>query len=60
MRELDIGNPDKLSTDVGPVISAEARDGIMQHIAAMASRGFSVLQLPWIPKRKTAHLCRRR
>ena len=49
MRELDIGNPDKLSTDVGPVISAEARDGIMQHIAAMASRGFSVLQMPLGP-----------
>ena len=25
MAELSVGNPDRLSTDVGPVITAEAR-----------------------------------
>jgi RHH-type proline utilization regulon transcriptional repressor/proline dehydrogenase/delta 1-pyrroline-5-carboxylate dehydrogenase len=48
LRELAIGNPDRLSVDVGPVISAEARDGIERHIAAMRERGHVVrtLDLP--------------
>jgi RHH-type proline utilization regulon transcriptional repressor/proline dehydrogenase/delta 1-pyrroline-5-carboxylate dehydrogenase len=48
LRELAIGNPDGLSVDVGPVISAEARDGIERHIAAMRERGHVVrtLDLP--------------
>ena len=40
--ELAIGRPDRLSTDVGPVISAEARDTITTHIEAMRGRGFKV------------------
>ncbi len=42
MSELRIGRPDCLDTDVGPVISAEARDGIARHIAAMRARGCAV------------------
>ena len=42
LRELEIGNPDRLSVDVGPVISTEARDGIRQHIEAMRMRGHEV------------------
>jgi RHH-type proline utilization regulon transcriptional repressor/proline dehydrogenase/delta 1-pyrroline-5-carboxylate dehydrogenase len=39
MAELAVGNPDRLATDVGPVISEEARAGIEAHVAAMAARG---------------------
>ncbi len=42
MAELSLGNPDRLETDVGPVISQEARDGIRAHVAAMAGRGMPV------------------
>ncbi|KQM75426.1 trifunctional transcriptional regulator/proline dehydrogenase/L-glutamate gamma-semialdehyde dehydrogenase [Xylophilus sp. Leaf220] len=42
MAELRMGDPAVLSTDVGPVIDAEARDGIERHIAAMAARGRAV------------------
>ena len=45
-RELEIGNPDRLSVDVGPVISAEAQDGIRQHIEVMRTRGHKVEELP--------------
>ncbi len=42
MAELATGNPDRLSVDVGPVISAEARDGILAHIAAKRAAGRAV------------------
>ncbi len=35
MDELLIGDPSKLQTDVGPVINAAARDGLVQHVARM-------------------------
>ena len=44
MRELRVGRTDRLDTDVGPVITAEARDGILRHIEAMRDRGFPVFQ----------------
>jgi len=46
LHELSLGNPDRLSTDVGPVIDVEARDGINRHIDGMRGRGFRVEQLP--------------
>jgi len=48
LRELEIGNPDRLSVDVGPVITAEAREGIHAHVDAMRARGHAVdaLELP--------------
>ena len=46
MAELSTGNPDRLSTDVGPVISDEARDGILAHIEAMRRAGRRVHQAP--------------
>jgi RHH-type transcriptional regulator, proline utilization regulon repressor / proline dehydrogenase / delta 1-pyrroline-5-carboxylate dehydrogenase len=46
LRELRLGNPAQLATDVGPVITAKARDGINRHIASMRERGFTVEQLP--------------
>ena len=42
LQELLVGRPDRLSVDVGPVISAEARDGIERHVAAMAEAGHPV------------------
>jgi RHH-type proline utilization regulon transcriptional repressor/proline dehydrogenase/delta 1-pyrroline-5-carboxylate dehydrogenase len=46
MRELTVGNPDRLSTDVGPVIDVDAKRGIDAHIAAMREKGRKVEQLP--------------
>ncbi len=39
MDELRIGDPALLANDVGPVIDAEARDLLEEHVAAMATRG---------------------
>jgi RHH-type proline utilization regulon transcriptional repressor/proline dehydrogenase/delta 1-pyrroline-5-carboxylate dehydrogenase len=44
MRELRVGRPDRLDTDVGPVIGAEPRETILRHIEAMRDRGFPVFQ----------------
>ncbi len=46
MRELVTGNPDRLATDVGPVIDRDARDAIERHIAAMQRAGHAVYRLP--------------
>ncbi|WP_237478572.1 trifunctional transcriptional regulator/proline dehydrogenase/L-glutamate gamma-semialdehyde dehydrogenase [Lichenibacterium dinghuense] len=46
LRELEVGDPRALSVDVGPVISAEARDGILSHLAEMRARGHRVESLP--------------
>ncbi|WP_240790094.1 trifunctional transcriptional regulator/proline dehydrogenase/L-glutamate gamma-semialdehyde dehydrogenase [Roseomonas sp. HF4] len=46
MAELATGRPDRLSTDIGPVITAEARDGILAHVDAMRARGRPVHALP--------------
>ena len=46
LAELSVGNPDRLGVDIGPVISAEARDGILAHIEAMRARGLAVHQAP--------------
>lgn len=44
MAECTLGNPDRLATDVGPVIDAEAKAAIDNHIAAMRERGHTVWQ----------------
>ncbi len=46
MKQLAVGNPDRLSTDVGPVIDADARRGIDAHVASMREKGRKVVQLP--------------
>jgi RHH-type proline utilization regulon transcriptional repressor/proline dehydrogenase/delta 1-pyrroline-5-carboxylate dehydrogenase len=46
MAELEVGDPRKLSVDVGPVITAEAREMIVAHIEAMSGRGHEVTQTP--------------
>ena len=48
MAELVVGDPIHLATDIGPVISTEARDNIQAHVAAMrvAGRAVHSLTLP--------------
>lgn len=48
MAELRIGRPDRLRTDIGPVITKEARDGILAHLARMRDAGHVIhgLSLP--------------
>jgi RHH-type proline utilization regulon transcriptional repressor/proline dehydrogenase/delta 1-pyrroline-5-carboxylate dehydrogenase len=45
LRELTIGNPAALDVDIGPVISAEAQNGILAHIETMRGRGHKVTSL---------------
>ncbi|WP_236672097.1 trifunctional transcriptional regulator/proline dehydrogenase/L-glutamate gamma-semialdehyde dehydrogenase [Croceicoccus sp. YJ47] len=45
LQELRIGSTDRLSNDIGPVISAEAKDGIEKHIAEMEAKGCRVHRL---------------
>ena len=42
LAELAVGNPDRLATDIGPVITEDARRGIQGHIEAMRGRGCAV------------------
>lgn len=42
MSEYNMANPEYLDTDIGPVIDAEAKDGIEKHIEQMAARGREV------------------
>ncbi len=47
MDELRVGDPQSLATDVGPVIDAEAQDGIEAYTDANAAR---ILHRVWAPK----------
>jgi RHH-type proline utilization regulon transcriptional repressor/proline dehydrogenase/delta 1-pyrroline-5-carboxylate dehydrogenase len=42
LSEMSVGNPDRLATDIGPVITPAARDAIAAHIRAMRDAGFAV------------------
>jgi RHH-type proline utilization regulon transcriptional repressor/proline dehydrogenase/delta 1-pyrroline-5-carboxylate dehydrogenase len=44
MAELGVGNPDRLATDIGPVITEAARATLGAHIDAMRARGRRVHQ----------------
>ena len=44
-RELSIGRTDRLSVDVGPVITADAKEEIDQHVERMRGLGCKVTQL---------------
>ncbi|HEX9473162.1 MAG TPA: trifunctional transcriptional regulator/proline dehydrogenase/L-glutamate gamma-semialdehyde dehydrogenase, partial [Steroidobacteraceae bacterium] len=46
MHELEVGNPDRLRTDIGPVITPEARAMISAHIEAMRAQGHPIEQRP--------------
>jgi RHH-type proline utilization regulon transcriptional repressor/proline dehydrogenase/delta 1-pyrroline-5-carboxylate dehydrogenase len=55
MRELKVAPPDRLSTDLGPVISSPARTGLERHVASMRDRGFAVDQLDLGPECAHGH-----
>jgi RHH-type proline utilization regulon transcriptional repressor/proline dehydrogenase/delta 1-pyrroline-5-carboxylate dehydrogenase len=46
---LSVGDPADLTTDVGPVIDAEAKALLEAHIADCTARGFAVERLPGVP-----------
>jgi RHH-type proline utilization regulon transcriptional repressor/proline dehydrogenase/delta 1-pyrroline-5-carboxylate dehydrogenase len=46
MDALGLGDPWQLSTDVGPVIDADARRGIMAHVAAARAEGRLLHEVP--------------
>ncbi len=46
MAELRVGNPCLLSTDVGPVIDAEAQTGLLNHIELMKDHARLLAQTP--------------
>jgi RHH-type proline utilization regulon transcriptional repressor/proline dehydrogenase/delta 1-pyrroline-5-carboxylate dehydrogenase len=48
MQELRVGNPDRLATDIGPVIDREAQQNLLGHIERMKARATShfALELP--------------
>ena len=49
MSELCLGNPADVRVDIGPVIDAQARHGLENHVAAMQTRGARVTRLPLPP-----------
>ena len=53
MAELGLGNPDRLSVDVGPVISEAAQEGLHAHIERMRASGHDVHQAS--PPQETRH-----
>ncbi|OOE35444.1 bifunctional proline dehydrogenase/L-glutamate gamma-semialdehyde dehydrogenase [Salinivibrio kushneri] len=46
MAELSVGRPERLSTDVGPVIDQTAKDKLLAHIEQMKRNGKLVTQVP--------------
>jgi RHH-type proline utilization regulon transcriptional repressor/proline dehydrogenase/delta 1-pyrroline-5-carboxylate dehydrogenase len=46
LAELSIGDPRRLATDIGPVIDAEARTAIADHVQRMRELGYRVVQPP--------------
>ncbi|OJY68630.1 MAG: trifunctional transcriptional regulator/proline dehydrogenase/L-glutamate gamma-semialdehyde dehydrogenase [Sphingobium sp. 66-54] len=48
--ELRVGRTDRLAVDIGPVITAQAQQGIETHIAAMRAAGHAVHQTPLPPE----------
>ncbi len=45
MAELNVGNPERLAVDVGPVIDEEARTMLVKYIKGMRTRGHRVHQV---------------
>ncbi|CAM5221564.1 Bifunctional protein PutA OS=Castellaniella defragrans OX=75697 GN=HNR28_000344 PE=3 SV=1 [Castellaniella defragrans] len=54
LHELQVGRPERLCTDVGPVIDAQARDRIERHVETMREAGHAVLRRE-LDARETAH-----
>ncbi|MFC5473236.1 trifunctional transcriptional regulator/proline dehydrogenase/L-glutamate gamma-semialdehyde dehydrogenase [Paraherbaspirillum soli] len=52
MQELRIGNPDRLATDIGPVIDADAQAQLLAHIEKMRATAKDFYQLPLSDEQK--------
>jgi RHH-type proline utilization regulon transcriptional repressor/proline dehydrogenase/delta 1-pyrroline-5-carboxylate dehydrogenase len=50
MEELRVGDPSLLSTDIGPVISTEARDSLRAHAQRMEQEGKLIYAVPISPE----------
>ena len=55
METLTIGDPERLETDVGPVIDEEAKKGLVAHIAKMKKAGRKVWQHALPAEAKRGH-----
>ncbi|WP_289465575.1 aldehyde dehydrogenase family protein, partial [Klebsiella pneumoniae] len=44
MAECRMGNPGRLTTDIGPVIDAQAKENIDKHIQGMRAKGRKIFQ----------------
>jgi RHH-type proline utilization regulon transcriptional repressor/proline dehydrogenase/delta 1-pyrroline-5-carboxylate dehydrogenase len=49
LKELTLGGTDRLSVDVGPVITQEAKENIERHITTMGARGHRIEQIGLAP-----------
>lgn len=54
MAELHVGDPARRDTDVGPVIDADARDGLLKHIREMKQAGRLIAETP-VPESLNGH-----
>ena len=48
MGEYRMGNPGRFTTDMGPVIDEDAREGIEQHIQTMRAQGHAIFQATYV------------
>ena len=54
MAELHVGDPARRDTDVGPVIDADARDGLLKHVREMKQAGRLIAETP-VPESLNGH-----
>ena len=54
MAELETGDPVNLSTDIGPIIDAQARQKLEDHLEKMAMRGYEIFRAP-VAKDNSGH-----
>jgi len=46
MAELETGDPINLATDIGPIIDAQARQKLEEHLEKMTRRGYEIFRAP--------------
>ena len=54
MQQLRVGNPDRLATDIGPVIDGDAQQQLLAHIEHMKQSAKNHYELPLPPARNAA------
>jgi len=55
MQELKLGPPDRLSVDIGPIITATAKATIDAHVAAMREKGHAIFEVTLPPTSSEGH-----